>query len=164
MIQRIQTLFLVAVIALQVALFYLPLYAIKSADANGMKELAVLRIDRQEIISNPQAEGSTVVKNLLPLILNMAIIAFSAFCIFLFKSRHWQYQLCRFLILVTLGLIVALTLQIEGINSLYPGDTYSSRFYPAFVFPVLSIVFLFLAGYFIRRDEKKVRSSSRIRG
>lgn len=77
--------------------------------------------------------------------------------IFLYKHRPLQTKLTAFLIILA-GLIMA-----TGFYLLNQTGTEGYAFDLGWVFPVFAAFFSVMAGVFIRRDEKTVRSMDRLR-
>ncbi len=138
MIQRIQTLWWLIALIFGVAFIFSP-YAI----SGGEMLQSINCIEGQ----NPFCLG----------VLGTGIAAafFTFITIFLFKNTNLQINLSRFallLILVTIGLGVYYALQVV------PGEDVPH--YGA-AFPVLSMLFIFLAMRGVRKDQKLLRSVDR---
>ena len=155
MIQRIQSLYLIIALALMGSMLFLPYAEIAAVDGTiysfGSSGLGKL-----------DGEVWLRVSGALPmLILIVAIAALLLVSIFLFRNRRLQMRICAYAIILEFGLI--------GLGYYY--------FYQAFrgievnnyafqlpvVFPVLSIILLYLAYRAIRKDDILVRSVDKIR-
>ncbi|HPW66869.1 MAG TPA: DUF4293 domain-containing protein [Salinivirgaceae bacterium] len=137
MIQRIQTLFLLAAVICGVILFFIPVAS--AIDANGL-------------IFVTGIEGST--KWYLHLIFYPCIILPFA-QIFMFKNRVKQIKIGKLAIaywIIWAVIFVILSLSIDNLK-------------PSFgtIIPLLSILFIYLANKAIKKDEDLVRSIDRIR-
>ena len=142
MIQRVQSLYLLLTALISAAMFFLPLFELPSAtaDAAPMKFM--------------------ITSNALLLVLSSAIGALSFIVIFIFKNRPFQMRVCR-LILILIFVMIGLLF--------YTSDTISNGLNQKVIYkigtylPLLQVVFVFLAHYAIKKDEKLVRSADRLR-
>ena len=163
MIQRKQTLFLLAVAIIGIIMLFVPLFnysgdthdgsfnimnTTQSVSSNYHLILNVLAI----IMNGAQS----VFYSYYPLVLNIIVIILSIAVIFLYKNRILQYKLANLLILLNVFIV--------GLFFLLPyakeGDI--NYEFGAFL-PIIGAVFAFLAGHFIKKDEQLVRNSDRIR-
>lgn len=149
MIQRIQSLFLLGVIILSVLLYFLPVY--------GFSELAGASVDSG---ATRPVKDLTIANNTLLMILNGAIAAFSLLGIFLYKNRSLQMRVCRLNILLTCVLMVLLYFAADTLSS---GMNQQIHFRYGAYLPFFDILFLFLANFYIRKDDELVRSADRLR-
>jgi|SRR5690554_703769 hypothetical protein len=136
MIQRIQTIYMLLVALLGIALYY---WFPTLLDESG-----VALFERSE-----------------PLFLGLIgiSIALSIIAIFLYKNRKLQFVINRFNILanlILLGVFVYRSLSV-------PGETLVSEKGIGMYIPVISIVLLVLANRAIQRDEQLVKSVDRLR-
>jgi ABC-type polysaccharide transport system permease subunit len=136
MIQRIQTIYMLLVALLGIALYY---WFPALLDESG-----VALFERSE-----------------PLFLGLIgiSIALSIIAIFLYKNRKLQFVINRFNILanlILLGVFVYRSLSV-------PGETLVSEKGIGMYIPVISIVLLVLANRAIQRDEQLVKSVDRLR-
>ena len=158
MIQRIQTVYLsLALIALAM-LFFFPM-------ASFLSDLSYLKFYITGVKN--MAPGGEVPLNLnlvSPLILGTIILlALAAITIFLYKNRARQIQLTSIavmlnilLILSVLFIYIPLIERRTGIKPDYAGGL-------GIYLPIVSLMFLVLANRAIKRDDKLVRSSDRLR-
>ncbi len=149
MIQRIQSLFLLGVIILSVLLYFLPVY--------GFSELTGASVDAA---ATGPVKDLTIANNTLLMILNGAIAAFSLLGIFLYKNRSLQMRVCRLNILLTCVLMVLLYFAADTLSS---GMNQQIHFRYGAYLPFFDILFLFLANFYIRKDDELVRSADRLR-
>jgi ABC-type polysaccharide transport system permease subunit len=136
MIQRIQTIYMLLVALLGIALYY---WFPALLDESG-----VALFERSE-----------------PLFLGLIgiSIALSIIAIFLYKNRKLKFVINRFNILanlILLGVFVYRSLSV-------PGETLVSEKGIGMYIPVISIVLLVLANRAIQRDEQLVKSVDRLR-
>ncbi|SRR5690625_236140 len=93
----------------------------------------------------------------------LALAIFAMIIIFLFNNRKLQIQLIKLNIilnLVLLGFFVYWFLNLPGENSF--ADLFSEKGI-GILFPIISIVFLRLAGKAVKKDEDLVKSVNRFR-
>lgn len=148
MIQRKQTLFLLAVCIIAIVQFFLPFQKLTSAES-------VWPICLMPGCS-PDVIGSNIY---IPIILNSLILVLSITTIFLYKNRKLQFKLANLLVLFNMFLIGLFFLL-----SFIKGDQAGTISYSFGAFlPIVSAVFAFLAAHFIKKDEQLVRNADRIR-
>jgi Domain of unknown function (DUF4293) len=151
MIQRIQTIFLAVVLALGIALFFVPFVRY---DLPG----GPLTVDLMP--------GATLHPlssiYLLPVILNIISIGFTLYVIFRYKNRVLQMKLANLLMAfntILLGVLLVFDFAELPATNGVPAKKYLLGAF----FPIFSIIFSFLASYFIKKDEELVRSADRLR-
>ena len=135
MIQRIQTIWLLAAAGCSIASLLLPFYA-------GNKE-------------NNLYETLTAKSHFLLMVLCVAVMVGSLFSIFLFKNRKRQTLLTGVSFLLQLAAIAFFFYQ--------TGQFKEGTFSLTAVFPLAVPFFLILAIIGIRKDERLVRSMDRLR-
>jgi hypothetical protein len=150
MIQRKQTLFLLAVLILSILLFFLPFLNISLSNNTGAYELSFMGGCGTSISNS---------NTIYPSILNTCIVVLSVITIFLYKRRTIQFKLSNILVLLNVfitGLFFLLSYIKEGVigEIQYTFVTFM---------PILSATFAFLAAHYIKKDEQLVRNSDRIR-
>lgn len=154
MIQRIQSLYLLVVVALMTTALFTP--------------LATFLTDKAEFALNAFSleDVATGVTQYIPpylgvLLLLTAVVPFVT--LFLYKRRMLQIRLCAVNIVLLLGVIVFLAIYYY-MNSILDGAEYTNRsFSIAAIFPLLSLILTYLAARAIFKDEMLVRSLDRIR-
>ncbi|HEY5499015.1 MAG TPA: DUF4293 domain-containing protein [Bacteroidales bacterium] len=150
MIQRIQSLYLLLITALLIAVLFLPFGVFQTS--HGAFEYTAFSI------------GGDAGKLALPLwflpILSILSAALAFVTIFLFKKRKIQIRLCLLnsLLMVSLSLVVAVILFLFKNNS--PSDFAVGFGLPL---PMISIILNFMAIKAIRKDESLVKSWDRMR-
>ncbi len=142
MIQRKQTLFLLAVAIIAISLFFVPLF-----NYNGDTHSGTFNLTTSEGVSNVY----------YPIIINIIVLILSIGLIFLYKNRVLQYKLSTLLALFNVF--------ITGLLFILPFQAILTEIEVTFwaFLPIISAVFAFLAGHFIKKDEQLVRSADRIR-
>ena len=142
MLQRIQTVYLLIIVALTIAILFLPLAVLQSGDqlftfdATGISTMAA---QPELIYPTWGLFALTIVISLLALL-----------TIFLFKKRILQIRICVFNAILMLGFY--------GLFAFFYWDLKI-----AFSFPLISLILDYLAIRNIGADEALVRSLDRLR-
>ena len=169
MIQRVQTIFLfLIVVAMGVALSN-PLWEKSGLGSIEMAHLTALQYSEQQAIAQQPGVPSstsptTTITSVWYLGLLLALVALSSlYAIFQYRNRLTQTGLCA-----VNALMLTAIMGIVLYRTLYAGKTYGNpadqgEFLPGFYAIIAALVFNALANRFIRRDEKLVRGSDRIR-
>jgi len=147
MIQRKQTLFLLAVVLIGFIMLFVPFISYNRTGAYF--NLAMISaINSAEITSDIY----------YPFIINAFVIILATIIIFLFKNRVLQYKLVNLLAFLNIFVIGSFflldffTIAVENVSFTFG----------AFL-PVISAVLAYFAGHFIKKDEEMVRNADRIR-
>jgi uncharacterized membrane protein len=143
MIQRIQTVYLLLVAGLFIALFFLPLVAFIQSDFD-----IIITITNQ----NP----------VLVLIAGL-ITGGSTGIIFLYKNRKRQKKYCWILALFIMGFIALFGYYLWSYIQKTELSSATIKLYAGTIFPFIALVLNFLAINRISADEKLIRSLDRIR-
>ncbi len=149
MIQRVQTLFLLAIVATSAILIFKPFEVVKDGTTTYFVSLM------------PGALKAMIKPTIYaPMALNFLIMSFSLYTVFKFKKRKKQIKFSQIILVLSAILIGNLFM----LTFLKTGNTGIVVDYTKYSFiPVINIVFAFLARWFIKKDEKLVRSADRIR-
>lgn len=152
MIQRIQTLYLLAVAALMAAAIFTPL----AYFAAGVEEYKLFAF----ALKSATAEYSTIYMGV--------IVALAAIVplvnIFLFKNRLLQIRLCAVELVLLLGSAVFMALYYFLSNRMFSQLEFSAHgMHIAIIFPIIAIILDYLALRAIFKDEMLVKSLDRIR-
>lgn len=148
MIQRKQTLFLLAVAIIAILQFFLPFQVVNTNDV-------AFPVDLLTGFKTPSITSNIY----FPLIFNIIILILSVIIIFLYKNRVLQYKLANLLVVFNMflvGLFFILSYTKES------GPEAISYQFGSFL-PLISAIFAYLAAHFIKKDEQLVRSADRIR-
>ncbi|MBN2484797.1 MAG: DUF4293 domain-containing protein [Bacteroidales bacterium] len=155
MIQRIQSLFLLAAAGLQIFLLFSPVANFALA-GNGYAEFWFKGFTvNQEV-------GETILLPTAALnILGWFIAVLGLLTIFLFKRRVLQIRLCVYAILLNIGQIILIAFYIYqfNINNAPQNTAYSM----AIAVPAANVVLTYLAFRAIRKDELLVKAYERLR-
>jgi hypothetical protein len=157
MLQRIQTLFLLAAAALVTVSFFMPfaLLTEANAEANTIWSLRTYGIQGADGMYQPNSETYWIH---LPLAF---ILVLSLWALFSFKNRKKQLLLLRIVFLLYALSFVLLSLYVNHSIGLFAGA--SIGFGAAFFAPFIGLVLTWLAARYIRKDEALIRSVDRIR-
>lgn len=148
MIQRKQTLFLLAVVFIAIAQFFIPFQTLTFEDKTW------------QICLMPGCSADIIGANIyVAMSLNFIVLLLSGALIFLYKNRVLQYKLANLLMVFNI-FIVGLFFIFSYIKEGTLG-TVSYQF--GSFLPLVSAVFAFLAAHSIKKDEQLVRSADRIR-
>lgn len=153
MIQRIQTVYLLIIVVLTVAMLFLPLAVLQQGDALFSFDASGV----STMIGEPELVYPTW--GLFALTAVIAIVALAT--IFLFKRRILQIRLCVFNALLMLGLYGFFAYLVYDLKGELQGVTLSVRI--ALSFPLINLILDYLAIRNIGADEALVRSLDRLR-
>ncbi len=156
MIQRIQSLFLLFAVITCILTFVFPLASFWAEEGSYKFFITGLKA----ILPGDKVSGI----NAIPLIVITALIgAMSLTIFFLYKKRLLQLKILRFGIMLNIVLVLLILFfyvpAIEKITSIEADYTSEIGIY----FPLICLVFLYLANRFINKDEKLVRAADRLR-
>ncbi len=146
MIQRKQTLFLLAVAIIATLLFFVPFLTFSHDDSSQSLSLK----DAFKSLENNNV--------FYPLVLNVLVLFSSLAIIFIYKKRILQFKLTN--------LLVVLNVLITGLFftlSFHPAGKEPIHYNIGAFLPFAGAFFAFLAARFIKKDEKLVRGADRIR-
>ena len=152
MIQRIQSLYLLAVAALMTTAIFTPLASFLA----GVEEFELYAFE----LKSAEQSFSTMYMGI--------VVALSAIIplitIFMYKKRLLQIRLCAVEIVMLLGSIAFMAIYYYLSNRMFSGMEFSAQsFRIAIVFPLVSLVLVYLSARAIFKDEMLVRSLDRIR-
>ena len=169
MIQRVQTLFLFLIaVAMGVALAT-PLWEKAGAKSPEMAYLTALEHSQQQAVSiqpgiPAQLAPTTAITSIWYLGLLMALVAVSSlYAIFQYRNRLTQSALCAVNALMLTAIMGIVLYQTLYVGKEYGNPADQGNFLPGFYALIAALVFNALANRFIRRDEKLVRGSDRLR-
>jgi hypothetical protein len=152
--QRIQTLYLLLVVALMSVTLFTPIamFTVESGEVFTLSAFA--------LSSAMQSQGTIWMGILLSLAVALPLIT-----IFLYKKRMLQIRLCAVEIVLLLGCIAFMIIYfwLSGANALEDAVVEHRHFGWAAIMPIVSLVFTSLAARAIFKDEALIRSLDRIR-
>ena len=156
MIQRIQSVYLLFVIASMASLFFLPLSSVSTTE-NNVVSIHVYNVmghkTFQENVQTQNTPGYPV------LVLCLVILTLTLLNLFLFKHRQKQIKLCQLIMLLIVVLIALVFQQSEVVATEKTHVVYHVGTYVT----VASILWVFLASKAVKKDEELVRSADRLR-
>lgn len=154
MIQRIQTLYLLLISALIVAMFFLPLAWF--AGENGAFELYASALK--------STDGEIVHTTIYLLVLLAAALLLPLVTIFLYRRRLLQIRLCCVEMVLLLGCLMMEGAYYYLAHRAFSDWTFHSQgVKPAIVLPIVCLFFAYLAAKAIFKDEILIREADRIR-
>ncbi len=154
MIQRIQTVYLLVVVILMGLTLWLPLAGFSNSEGSYLlTAFGVCDAAGNIMLSTVYLGILLALTTLLPLVV-----------IFLFKRRMLQFRLCVAELMLLIGSIGMAGIYFFLCRRFFSGgEFYAQEVKIALIFPVVCLVFDFLAARAILKDEKLVRSLDRIR-
>jgi hypothetical protein len=159
MVQRVQSLLLLAIFGCSIASFFVPLMKFSFVDHFYILDSYGLKITTIQTVSISTFYWLTA-------ILNACIGVFSLMCFTSYKNRNFQILLSKinsFLVVILMAFIYysyeISTQKISETNSAPPELSLKL----GVLLPILSLILSLLAIYFIKKDEELVRSADRIR-
>lgn len=151
MIQRIQSVYLLAAAVILIMILILPIATLVNAQSDSFTYLFYGIVD---------SEGQIALQAFPLAILLVIIPIFSLISIFLYKKRILQMRLCIYNILLMLGSIgLILFYSFQAKNNLFTETIFS---FPI-ILPLVAAILTYLAFRGIRKDEILVKSIDRIR-
>ena len=156
MIQRVQTLYLVGIVALMAAALFTPL-AYFAAGTNVYELFAF------ELTSQSAGEGASQSTMYRGIVVALATIV-PLVTIFLFKNRMLQIRLCAVELVLLVGAQIFMALYYYLSNRMFEQlEFHTQGFRIAIIFPLVALILDYLALRAIFKDEMLVRSLDRIR-
>ena len=148
MIQRKQTLFLLAVLIIAIIQFFLPFQTFSSTE------------ETWPICLMPGCSSDIISAYIyIPMVFNFLVLVLSVVTIFLYKNRVIQYKLANLTALFSVFVVGFFFL----LSFLKDNAIGSIKYEIGAFLPVMSAIFAFIAAHFIKKDELLVRSADRIR-
>ncbi len=152
MIQRIQTLFLLVVAILMGSLYFFPIAQL----FGEQQEIYEFYFNGLRVFGEEDLYVAT-----WPTFVLLSVIVFIAFfSIFLFKRRVLQMRVNLFNIVLMLGYLGLNYFYIQNFHNQMDGKVV---YHLVAVFPIISVIFTYLAIRSIGKDEALIRSIDRIR-
>ena len=148
MIQRKQTLFLLALVIIAIIQFFIPFQTLTST--KGTWPICLMPGCSSDIIDS---------YIYIPMVLNFLVLVLSVVTIFLYKNRVFQYKLANLNALFNV-FIVGFFFLLSFVKDNIMG---SLNYEVGAFLPVISAIFAFIAAHFIKKDEILVRNVDRIR-
>lgn len=156
--QRIQTLFLVIVIGSLVATIFLPIWGYE--DSSGkIHELYPLHYTIKEVAATGELRQTSYMPYALTAMFAIAAATLAIIEIRSYKNRMLQMKLGALNSLFIAGTIACAVIFSNGFIKTFQGGSYGLGLW----LPGVAVVCNLIANRFIRKDEKLVRDSGRLR-
>ncbi|MEG1498148.1 MAG: DUF4293 domain-containing protein [Bacteroidales bacterium] len=159
MIQRIQSLYLLLAMIILSTLFFFPVASFNLRGAEVMMEITGFAGDFE----------FTQITYWFPLlvVVNAVLILMLAFIIISFKDRKRQLKWCNLALLINVLFLIFLFFGMDLLSKKLEPDSVQAGnivryLWPTYM-PVLSLLMILLAMRGVKNDEKRVRSSDRLR-
>jgi H+/Cl- antiporter ClcA len=153
--QRIQTVFLGLVVACMAICLFLPIGIFVDAATGDSHQLYPIHYT---IVSNG-TRASTYFPYAITSVLMAAVATLAAISITRFENRLTQIKIGTLNSLLLAGVMISVVIFLNPLATTYPGGKNGLVLYIAFA----AVAFNWLSLRFIRRDEKMVRDSERLR-
>ncbi len=159
MIQRIQTLFLLLVVAANVLIFFFPIATFENENLFYVYHMHIYKLSNMM----PGSENLFSASLMFPLAAGVIVIGLLALItIFLYKKRLMQMRIIK--IDIFLNILLVVVFFFFFVNTIETQlETTADYNFLAVAFPLISLLFLVLSYRSILRDEKLVRSADRLR-
>jgi hypothetical protein len=155
MIQRIQSIYLLASSILVLLWYFMPLAEIVTNESSFLFTIYGIK--------NPEDNTWLYHTIIISIIAAIALISTIA-TIFLYKNRKQQIKAAQFLLLLFTALIASAFLLIDTAKSTLPtGSEILVNHKISMTFPLIALVLIFMAIKAIKKDEELVRSADRLR-
>ena len=162
MIQRIQTLFLLAIGILMVVTIFVPFWQSEAIEkTSGIA--GHLHLDPVAIHFTPHSQASQENRGDTYYLAALALLASltAMFALLQYRNRKLQTRLCAINYLLLLSLLGTYFFAIDKAKTLF--EISDVLFSTGFYLPLIAIVFNFLALRYIKKDEDLIKSVDRIR-
>ena len=155
MIQRIQSVFLLAATVLSVIVIFHPISYITYGELQLKAEFMTYGL--MSLGENPE-----LLYNTFPIIILAALTAMlTVVTIFVYKNRTLQMRICVFNILLNIGLMISILIYYILIKKNFMVTMHSFSY--SVLFPFVNIILIFQAFRGIRRDDLLLKSYNRLR-
>lgn len=176
MIQRIQTIHLLLVAALMTCLLFstyatvslgnptLGVQEVTAADGTLVRTTTVAHDTITFSLWGIEQNGQQIVSTLFMAILVILTLLTALVSIFLYRRRWLQIRLCFALAIMLLGIQSFLVLYIYKLTNILDNlAQYAVKYSITDTFPIIGLIFIYLAFRGIARDQALVKSLDRIR-
>lgn len=162
MIQRKQTLFMLAIVALTVTMLFTPLATLTEFDSTVTTSSVIqneITLDVFGVYNNAQKEANVTSMTILVWL----IIGVTFVNIFLYRKRLLQLRLCFVIGIMLVGLIAFEVMYIYKLYAIHLEQMAPIRYSVIDLFPLFSLVCCYFAYRGVARDIMLIRSLDRIR-
>jgi len=162
MIQRLQSVFLLSAAILGIVIFLFPIATFLSDVAYFKFFICSVRDYSRQPFGDEAAQAMQfpMIYTTILAVLQLTIVVLAFITIFKFRNRSLQIRLNYlniFLSVLLVGGIFYYATLLEKQHHITP------QYGVGGLFPLVSIILFFLANYYIRKDEKLIRSADRLR-
>jgi hypothetical protein len=167
MIQRIQSLLLLLVVAICVAMFFVPIYKVHKSDNNltGIElNSDIMYLDLNLEMTSGQTNYNTTGTNYMMRTLDIALLLLSLGSIFMFRKRNRQLVFTRISMIfsiIFLAVVWYCIISLRTTSQITPDQ--HQFFLMGAWFPIFPPILLYFAGRAIQNDIKVVKSADRLR-
>lgn len=162
MIQRIQSLYLLSVIAISILLFYVPYCNVQSENPKPTATEQSFLLQSQGIYKILTQKNELQLPTDIFNIINIVLIGMSTLSIFLFKNRKLQMRMVKIVMLIVIIFFSSINYELFKMTDL-SGSSGHIRFLLGWYIPFAQIILLVLSNRAIQKDEDLVRSADRLR-
>ncbi len=152
--QRIQTVFLAVVVISMIGLIFMPIWVFEPSTENAHLLYALHYTEKVNGVGNPLYMPYAITGMLAVAAATVAFISLRKY-----NNRMLQMKLGALNSLLMLGAMVSIVFFVLDLAKTHQGGQYGSGFWMI----AIGVAANFLANRFIRRDEKLVRDSERLR-
>jgi hypothetical protein len=163
MIQRIQSLILLGVTILLTINLFVPIWSNIQAKSPIVLNAFTITLSSPEGLPGKLSDTTLAQKNVYYIAgIIVACLLLSLYIIFQYKNRSLQIKLCNLLMLLNLFIIGSYFIAIPAAKKmmLIPSD---GNYEAGYFLPILNVLLILAARYYIHKDEELVRSVDRIR-
>lgn len=147
MIQRVQSIFILVVVAVSVCLLLFPFVSYE----NLFNKFTIATFNKAYSGTWHYVAGS----------LNVLILILAVICLFIYKKRTLQFKIANVLAFLSVILLAVLFFtKVIVVEEFLSGK--KQILWPSYL-PIASMIFAYLAGRAIKKDDNLVRSADRIR-
>lgn len=156
MIQRVQTLYMLAGVVLAVVLLFIPIAGFTLGSGEQFS---------YSLTDYPSFVGSGVDRGVLltPLVATLLVAVVLLITIFLYRNRRLQRKLLLVSVVINLSTLGGVFYASDQISQLSRVVSEKAAYSLGAYIPLLILVFIVLANNGIRKDEKLIKSADRIR-
>ena len=161
MIQRVQSVFLLVMALVMLTILFVPIWVKGDYETKEYVTLTAFNethADQSGVVPQVYAQRSTIYIAILAIL----SAALSIYAIFQYSNRLTQIKLGALNSLFVAGVMGGIFYATWQGGSFMPGD-YPQEHKIGFILPVIALIFNSLANRFIRRDERLVKDSDRMR-
>lgn len=154
MIQRIQSLYLLIIFGLTLAMFFFPL----ACFIGGTEEFRITLWGIKSVLSGEKIIPAIPMGALAVVACTIAFVT-----IFLYRKRRMQIRLCVVQIILQAGLQALVVLYLLKAGTIAETEISTRNYSVITIFPIINIILAYLAYRGVVKDEKLIKSLDRIR-